>query len=232
VPTLSITTLNLKNDLTNLLVGIDYSITSPAIAILQNGTYNFAVFPRTHSVTSSLRDELHQSQISVINVAETETLPKKAALTLTERRALQDAQQQIQTLMGYLAPLLTGSMDRVQIAIEGLSFASTSSRLSQISGYQWLLRRELLALGLPLDHLWIFTPNQVKATAGKGNFSKEEMISAFISEQETKLLPHPLHIKLNHTPELFQTKRGNWLKPLDDICDAYWIVKTLEKNLK
>lgn len=232
MPTLSITTLNLKNDLTDLLVGIDYSITSPSIAILQNGTYNFAVFPRTHSVTSNLREELHQSQVSVINVAETETLPKKAALTLTERRALQDAQQQIQTLMGYLSPLLTGSMDRVQIAIEGLSFASTSSRLSQISGYQWLLRRELLALGLPLDHLWIFTPNQVKATAGKGNFSKEEMITAFISEQETKLLTHPLHIKLNHTPELFQTKRGNWLKPLDDICDAYWIIKTLEKNLK
>jgi hypothetical protein len=211
-------------------VGIDYSITSPAIAILKNGEYTFAVFPRENSVTDKLREELSKSNVNIINVPETAQLPKKSSLTLTERRALSDAIQQVGCLIKFLAGHLEEGCE-LAVAIEGLSFASTSSRLSQISGYQWMLRYELIKLGLGINGLWIFAPNNVKLTAGKGNFSKEEMISGFISSTELKLSTHQLHINLNKMPEVFQSRGGKWLKPVDDICDSYWIVKTLEKNL-
>jgi hypothetical protein len=35
---------------------------------------------------------------------------------------------------------------------------------------------------------------------------------------------------LKKTPEEFQNKKGAWVKPIDDIIDSYWVLKTLEKK--
>jgi hypothetical protein len=114
------------------------------------------------------------------------------------------------------------------IAIEGFSFGSTGNRLAQISGYQWLLRYNLIEdCDISADQLWFFSPMTIKATAGKGNFKKEDMIEAFINSDCQSEFANALR----NDPAKFQTKKGVWLKPIDDIVDSYWIAKTLEKTL-
>jgi hypothetical protein len=71
----------------------------------------------------------------------------------------------------------------------------------------------------------------VKSTAGKGNFKKEQMIEAFIASDDERLRKTLLWQSLSQSPETFQTKTGKWVKPIDDLCDAYWVLRTLEKNL-
>ncbi len=115
------------------------------------------------------------------------------------------------------------------LAIEGFSFASTGNRLAQISGYQWLLRYNLIEdCEISAEQLWFFSPMTIKATAGKGNYKKEEMIEAFINSDCNSAFANALR----NAPAEFQTKRGQWLKPIDDIVDSYWIVKTLQKTIE
>ena len=71
----------------------------------------------------------------------------------------------------------------------------------------------------------------VKATAGKGNFKKEQMIEAFMQSDDPILQKCGLYKALNTDPTLFQTKRGVWLKPLDDVVDSYWIMKTVTDQI-
>jgi len=116
--------------------------------------------------------------------------------------------------------------------IEGFSFGSTGNRLAQLSGYQWLLRHDLsLTFGLNADDMWVFAPMTVKATAGKGNFKKEQMIDAFLAEEDSDLRDHLFWKNLTSNPTAFQNKKGSWLKPIDDLIDSYWILRTLERHM-
>ena len=56
------------------------------------------------------------------------------------------------------------------------------------------------------------------------------MIDAFIKSDDTFLQSTGLYKTLNSNPSLFQTKKGDWLKPLDDVVDSYWVLKTVEAH--
>ena len=80
------------------------------------------------------------------------------------------------------------------------------------------------------ENMWIFAPMTVKATAGKGNFNKEKMLEAFMNCDDPILLNSKFFQALKNTPEEFQNKKGAWVKPIDDIIDSYWVMKTLIKK--
>jgi len=71
----------------------------------------------------------------------------------------------------------------------------------------------------------------VKATAGKGNFKKEQMIEAFLADSDPGLIVTQFWQALKNVPAEFQNKKGAWHKPIDDLIDSYWVLRTLEKNL-
>ena len=72
------------------------------------------------------------------------------------------------------------------------------------------------------DSLHIYTPSLVKKTAGKGNANKDFMFESFKSNVlEDELLADNNFFKYTCSKE----KLG---KPLDDLIDSYFIVKTHE----
>ena len=152
-----------------------------------------------------------------------EPLPKKSTIAERERSSLDDASVLIREITKWFTHQKLDAY-----AIEGFSFGSTGNRLAQISGYQWVLRWEFRNIIKETKDFWIFSPMTIKAVAGKGNFKKEQMIDAFIQSDDPILQKTGLWKALNSNPEMFQTKRGNWLKPIDDIIDAYWVLRTLE----
>ena len=136
-----------------------------------------------------------------------------------------------------------GKEDRSKnIAIfEGFSFGSKGNRLAQLSGYQYVARAKMIETLIVPTNLFVYAPQTVKSVAGaaKKGQGKTSMIQRFI-EHEDKLPGlenHPFYIEMckNYDSKFRKdpTKRkpvGDWRKPIDDLIDAYWIVKTYLKK--
>lgn len=208
-----------------MILGIDFSMKSTAAALKTSEGYTFYSFARNSVVKADTLLALKAAGVIMNLVPDEKPLPKKSTITERERSSLDDA--------GVLIPEITKWFNDLPIeayGIEGFSFASTGNRLAQISGYQWALRWALKKMGMKTEQFWIFSPMTVKATAGKGNYKKEQMIEAFINSNDTALHDTGLWKALKNSPELFQTKRGLWCKPIDDIVDAFFVMKTTELN--
>jgi len=212
-----------------MIIGIDFSIKSPAITIKSDlGILYHHTFPRKSVIKEDFAITLENCGVNVHLLDDEKTLSKNANLTDRERSSIEDSLMEIDAIIEVLKTYNIDS-ESTYVAIEGFSFASNGNRLSQLSGYQWLLRSQLVrGLNIPIKNIWFFSPMTVKATAGKGNYKKEEMITAFIKES----LEYTKFAKmLNEAPAEFQNKKGGWLKPLDDIADSYFVLKTLEKTI-
>ena len=212
-----------------MVLGIDFSIKSPAICVkYSDDSLVFLAFPRKDVIKEDMELLLRQHGVIVNRLDKELALPKTANLTFRERSSHDDAHVEISAVMNELHKL----DDVIESwAIEGFSFGSTGNRLAQISGYQWLLRHMISHdYSISSAAMWVFAPMTVKATAGKGNFKKEDMITAFLASEDASLRETGLWKALTTDPASFQNKKGAWMKPIDDIIDAYWVLRTLEKH--
>lgn len=209
-----------------MIVGVDFSIKSCAITIMDGRQTHFYAYPRKSVAKEGYLQLLESCDVNVHCIDDEPPLHKKATLTERERSSTQDGMELSRNITKSL-----GEWDftyGTNLAFEGFSFGSSGNRLSQISGYQWILRRDFIrGLGLMEENMWFFSPMTVKATAGKGSFKKEQMIQAFLEED----VDHLLHKRMLTTPEDFMNKKGAWIKPIDDIIDSYWVARTLKKTL-
>jgi len=219
-----------------MIVGIDFSIRSPGITIEDtNGCLNFYIFPRIGRIKEDCLHSLEKAFVQITMLNAEVALPGKPTIGEKERSSLLDAITEIRAIANVISTNSSSGKlnEKDHVAIEGFSFGSTGNRLAQISGYQWLLRYVLhQELGLPINNLHIYSPMTVKATAGKGNYKKHEMIQSFIDSVDLDLQQTTLWKTLKENSSQFQTKKGNWLSPIDDICDSYWVLKTLKKALE
>lgn len=220
-------------------IGIDFSIKSPAVCVRNSeGNLTFFSYPRKSVAKEDFLRTLVNSGVILNVIPDEPALPKKASIGERERSSLIDADVEIGTIISTLKWAWTQDLflrDRekeLYVSIEGFSFASTGNRLAQLSGYQWVLRYVLhKEMKMQPENFYVYAPMTVKATAGKGNYKKEDMIAAFIQSDDEDLRKTKFWQRLNEAPAEFQTKRGAWLKPLDDIIDSYWVLRTLEKGI-
>jgi hypothetical protein len=201
------------------MIGIDFSIKSPAATVIHNGEYHFFSW---QWATGKVHESLKMAGVHVVVPNEYVSF-KGDESTFKERTFTNECDSLTsaisQSLKDYEGPY----------AIEGFSFGSTGNRLAQLSGYQHVLRYKMNKI-FGTENMWIFAPMTVKATAGKGNFNKEKMLEAFMNSEDPILLKSEFFQALKKTPEEFQNKKGAWVKPIDDIIDSYWVLKTLEKK--
>jgi hypothetical protein len=218
-----------------MYIGIDYSINSPAICVLHNKGLDFISIARQSVGSDKVFDDLQYFGVKVNN---TNTLKNSSNLLESSRESTLDsinlAQKSVQEILGVLPK---NNQTQNIVAIEGFSFGSTGNRLAQISGYQYVLRMNLLAHIVNPSHIenmWIFAPATVKSTAGAAGKvkGKSDMIKSFLNHEDPLpfLHNHPFYLELKNNPATFQTKRGKWLKPVDDLIDAYWVLKTYFKK--
>lgn len=214
-------------------IGIDFSINNPGATVRTDKGIQFYNFPRQGALKEDFAVSLRDSQVNLVNLAASTGIPKTASIALRERTSLIDSVMVTRTVIN---ELITASQDypgpNISVAIEGFSFGSSGNRLSQLSGYQWLLRYMLIEeLGVLPHNFHVFSPMTVKATAGKGNLKKDGMIQSFIETEDTQLRETQFWNNMITDAPSFQTKRGGWLK-VDDIVDSYWVLRTLEKHVE
>ena len=77
-------------------------------------------------------------------------------------------------------------------------------------------------------NLYFYAAMSVKARAGSGKFDKNKMIEAFVDKEHSGV---NLKIQDKLIDEItFFKKTKNWIKPIDDIADSFWIAKCAESN--
>ena len=148
------------------IIGIDYSLTSPAVCINHNGKINF------YYLTSKKKYIGEMSK----NIMGTEHSEYKTPI----ERFTQISTWAINTFhkLNYIS-------NNLKIFIEGYSFGSKGQGVFQIAENGGILKYRLEQLSLPYE---IFPPSVIKKVAtGKGNADKDKMYEAFVKETKIDL---------------------------------------------
>lgn len=202
------------------IAGIDFSINHPSVCIYDtsNKECSFLIFPKEHSKGHK---NLQDTEVSIIDI---QRLDVQNGTSVTERERVSTTNAII--LSECLVQSLPPDIDAV--GLENLAFGASSNRLAEIAGYQYILR-ERLVNKYGSNNIYFFAANTVKAKAGSGKFDKNQMIEKFLDVELTGL-NLKLYDKLNSEITYFKRTK-NWIKPIDDIADSYWIAKCTESTL-
>lgn len=209
-------------------IGIDFSLNSPGICIRENtGNIKFISF-FNNSGRSKLKPTLKSHKIhyeleglNAIELYEYDRGFKSKDFLLRERQKIVDAENIASIITEYI--LENYIHDDIHIGLEGFSYGSKGNSFIDMVQYNSFLRNKLYE-NFGDDSIFIFQPSHVKKNAGKGNANKNLMVEYFQKDVLNDI-------------ELRKTKFWNWIKekdipknipkPIDDLCDSYFIMKSL-----
>ena len=215
-------------------IGIDFSLNSPGACVeTADGKYHFITFfnygnriwdeegrkiPKSFSVHKELMDNK-----TILGFPYYRQVKDKDFL-LREREKLTDGQNIADLISNILITLFES--DKVAVALEGFSYGSKGNSFIDIIQYNTFLRKELIDK-YSIENLSVFQPSHVKKLAGKGNANKHYMAKAFQDDV--------LNDKNLRSTKLWKWTQGKDFsikipKPIDDIVDAYFILKALKAN--
>ena len=215
-------------------IGIDFSLNSPGACVqTADGKYHFITFfnygnriwdeegkkiPKAFSVHKELMDDE-----AILGFPYNRQVTSKEFLP-RERQKLEDAGNISSLMVDIFSTLFEG--DEVKIALEGFSYGSKGNSFIDIIQYNTFLRKALIDK-YSIKDLSVYQPSHVKKLAGKGNANKHYMAEAFQND-------------VLNDKSLRDTKLWKWCKgkdfstkipkPIDDIIDAYFILKALKAN--
>jgi hypothetical protein len=190
-------------------VGIDYSMTSPAIAIYRGKPKDFhwkkVEFHYYTPITALAKDWERDGKPWCRGYG---------SLTIhanNEERFLRLATWTLATVVGKLGELVPNPKN-VRVALEDYALGG-SGRVFEIAENTGCLKQILRAAEYDFD---LYPPTVVKKFAtGKGNSDKDKMYAAWLEETEFDIWKEMI------------PKRGKISSPVTDIVDAYFILKKL-----
>jgi hypothetical protein len=216
------------------IVGIDFSINSPAFCCYKDGKYTWGSLTRSDRTPESLRKNT-KKPFSVLDTEsdfeliflEKKELPED--YTGRERIKIVYFLEIVDSLWSSIEEIM-GDSD-FHVAMEGLSFSSNGNALIDISMATALLRKKIIDR-VGADRFHVFSPTSIKKFALKGNAKKDELYNSLCiyKEDETNLANFANILEANKTEWITPAKVVN--KPIDDIVDATWITLYLKKELK
>lgn len=209
-------------------IGIDYSLISPAICILKDGKYTFISYFDDYGKkwkegkSKEFRYHRELSEIMELNPY-TRNIDKKDYRT-EQATKMKSAKMIADKIVTRLIEIVGD--DDVIIGIEGFSYGSISSSTLDLALYNSFLRIKLLeAFGD--ECIVIVSPTEGKKNlSGKGNAKKEDMIKSFIENRtEDPGIEKCVFWQYCKNNELDYKN----IKPIDDLCDAYSILISINK---
>ncbi len=202
-------------------IGIDYSITSPAITVFDGRHYTFiSLFDvDVKDWRNSKKYAVHNEIQNFVPIYPFSRKTDKTSYQTEQRSKLLNAEK-LATLVTHTVRFACGYGD-VRIALEGFSYASKGMASLDLVMYQSVLRVRLMEeFGIGSIH--VFSPTEAKKLAGKGNYGKEQMVEAFGKNVlvDEILAEHPLN--------QYVLENGLKGKPIDDLVDSYFLLKCLD----
>ena len=206
-------------------IGIDFSLTSPAICVYKNGEYNFISFfsdgGKDWKKSKSKTYRYHNDLCEIIDVIPYTRKIDDSNYRYEQKTKMADALMISNLIIDKLKAIID---DDVIIGLEGFSYGSISSSTLDLAMYNSFLRMKLIE-NFGSDCLNIISPTEGKKMLfGKGNAKKEDMIQAFIDNRlNDDVLAKSVFWKYCKSNDV-DFKQP---KPIDDLVDAYGILKSI-----
>lgn len=215
------------------LVGIDFSLNSPAFCCYKDGKYVWGSLTRSDRRRESLIKNskkpysvLDADPNFVLMFAEKRELSSE--YSERERRKIIYFLEIVDDLWNSIIGIM-GDSD-FHVAMEGLSFSSNGNSLIDISMATALLRERIIGhVGVEKFH--VFSPTSIKKFAIKGNAKKDELYESLINFKEDGTNLDIFSRILEENKKEWITPSGAVNKPIDDIVDSTWIVLYLMSTL-
>jgi len=206
-------------------IGIDFSLTSPAICVYKNNEYLFISFfndgGKNWKKSKSKSYRYHNELCDVIDIIPYTRKIDDSNYRNEQKTKMADALMIVNLIIDKLKTIID---DDVIIGLEGFSYGSISSSTLDLAMYNSFLRMKLIEF-FGSDVLNIISPTEGKKMLfGKGNAKKEDMIQAFIDNrlEDDVLIENTLWKYCKEKSIDFKQP-----KPIDDLVDAYGILKCI-----
>lgn len=196
-------------------IGIDFSLTSPAMTIIDDEIrfFSFTRGYKEKSKTFNVHTNLKNTNTcEIINFDTFEPNGDYSKLELSKSKHA-----------NYLADLIIKTLlenvktDFYKIGIEGFSYNSKGQSFIDLILYNSVLRNKILQLDCDFH---IIAPTFIKKNAtSKGNANKEKMLESFIKDENNKLTDFIISNSINTLEKV--------VKPIDDVIDSFYISKFL-----
>lgn len=206
-------------------IGIDFSLTSPAICVYKNDSYSFISFfndnGKDWKKSKSKLYRYHNELCDIIDVIPYTRKIDDSNYRNEQKTKMEDALMIVNLIIEKLKTIID---EDVIIGLEGFSYGSISSSTLDLAMYNSFLRMKLIE-NFGSNVLNIISPTEGKKMLfGKGNAKKEDMIQSFIDNKlNDDLLINNIFWKYcNENGVDFKQP-----KPIDDLVDAYGILKCI-----
>ena len=206
-------------------IGIDFSLTSPAICVYKNGEYSFISFfndgGKDWKKSKSKTYRYHNELCGIIEVIPYTRKIDDSNYRNEQKSKMADALMIVNLIIDKLKTIID---DDVIIGLEGFSYGSISSSTLDLAMYNSFLRMKIIE-NFGSDVLNIISPTEGKKMLfGKGNAKKEDMIQSFIDNrlEDDILMENNFWKYCNENNVDFKQP-----KPIDDLVDAYGILKSI-----
>ena len=220
-----------------VLVGIDFSISSPAFCVYRDGKYTWGSVTRSDRTRESLIKNSKKPYSTldghdgfILDYIMKGDLPSD--YSERERAKIGYFLDIVLTLWNRIENIIEESGDKdVKVAIEGLSFSSNGNALIDISMATALLR-ERICRYVGSENFYVFSPTSIKKFALKGNSKKDELYEHLSNRENdgTNLDIFCRILKDNKSEWITGAKQVN--KPIDDLVDATWILLYLKSEIE
>jgi hypothetical protein len=206
-------------------IGIDFSLTSPAICVYKNDEYSFISFfndsGKDWKKSKSKSYKYHKDLCEIIDVIPYTRFIDNSDYRNEQKTKMADALLIVNLIIDKLKTIID---DDVIIGLEGFSYGSISSSTLDLAMYNSFLRMKLIE-NFGSDCLNIISPTEGKKILfGKGNAKKDDMIQSFIDNRLND------DLLINNIFWKYCNKNGidfKQPKPIDDLVDAYGILKSI-----
>lgn len=204
-------------------IGIDYSLNSPAVCIDNGEEINFISFFNAEGAEWKREKPLkkfryHNILSNIIEVIPYNRETDKSSYQTEQMSKMRDASAMNNIITERLIRYMSGES---MVSLEGFAFQSKGAAFIDLIMFNSFLRKDIIGM-FGYDRLMIVAPTSAKKLAGKGNADKEYMIKAFIDNKlNDEMLAKTALYKYVTENELDY----NNIKPIDDLIDAYWIMR-------
>ena len=209
------------------IFAFDFSMNKPAMACLIENELSFYIWPL--SIDKATQEKLDSCDINIVNrklnPIKDKSLNESELIIEHVTRSTNLAKLIVGTILKIIRPY-NYNIDDIIIANEGFAFAAKGDAALDLSGYKYILMKELIDNGF--SNFKTYSPITIKSTAGcaKKGMKKDDMITALGNEDNDLHLF--IHTIRDHNDIL--KKKTSYVMCVDDLADAYWCLKTVVKK--